>query len=474
MKRGEIETQLSATNGWWRSPGWASRDRDLRRAAHAPFEYAPDPLAGVEPPGLYLLLGPRRVGKSVEIKRRIAALVRAGVPPRRIFHAACDGWRAGDLGLLERIADELAPPHEGPRYFFLDEITAIADDWVSRIKWLRDNTPMDGDCLVLSGSSSRELQRATKQLAGRRGTARSSRALLPMGFGAFCTAVGLELPEVPVLRPDQLLLPEADRAIHALRPFLSDLVGAWERFLHVGGMPQAVAGWAAERELPAELVASLWEVVHGDALASDDWTESQSERLLDLLAGNLGSPVNVAHLARDVGAHHDTIERRLTRLQHAYLVWPCHRIGPGGAPDVRAQRKRYFIDPLHARLAHLRAPTRVPPDLTQLTEQQIGVALVASAAQQSPDELGSYHAVMHQRTASGAEIDFVGPPLNDLPWEAKYTEGAWKRASQTAFTAYGRCVLATRNVIERDGDRRAVAAAILALLVDDRATALRR
>lgn len=430
-------------------------------------------LADVEPPGLYMLLGPRRVGKSVEIKRKIDRLVTAGVDPRRIFHAACDGWRAADLGLLEAVAQELAPPREGPRWFFIDEVTAIQDDWVSRLKWLRDNTALDGDCIVLSGSSSRELQRAAKQLAGRRGTGTSHRFLLPMGFGGFCRAIGLALPDVPTVRAADLLLPAADDALRELRPFVADVVAAWERYLLVGGMPRAVADWVSDRAVSAEFVTALWDVVHGDALASEEWTELQSEQLLAAIAASLTSFTNVERMARDIGAHRDTVARRLTRLQHSFLVWPCFRRGDGG-PDLRAQAKRYFIDPLHAQLAHLRTPERHRPDLTQLTEQQLGVALLADLERERPGELSAFDGILHERTATGAEIDFVGPHLHGLPWEGKYTEGTWKRASQTAFAAYGRVVLATRDVIEREGDRRAVAAGLLALLIDHRAGAMRR
>src|SRR6187401_3320109 len=101
MKRGELEDSLARTNGWWRRPRgdrlWHVDDRDLRDAAAAPFSYAPRPLEDLQPSGLYMLVGPRRVGKSVEIKRAIEALLRRGIDRRRIFHAACNGWRARDL-----------------------------------------------------------------------------------------------------------------------------------------------------------------------------------------------------------------------------------------------------------------------------------------------------------------------------------------------------------------------------------------
>jgi hypothetical protein len=56
------------------------------------------------------------------------------------------GWRDRDLYTLLKSADALAPPDEGPRYVFLEEITGMIGDWVARIKWLRDNTSLGDSC----------------------------------------------------------------------------------------------------------------------------------------------------------------------------------------------------------------------------------------------------------------------------------------------------------------------------------------
>ncbi|HST41105.1 MAG TPA: hypothetical protein VLK58_16440 [Conexibacter sp.] len=85
MNEGQITRALTAGNAWWRDPRWERDDRDLRRLAASPLDYDPAPLRDVEPDGLYVLRGPRRVGKSVEVKRAIAALLRDGVDPAGSF-----------------------------------------------------------------------------------------------------------------------------------------------------------------------------------------------------------------------------------------------------------------------------------------------------------------------------------------------------------------------------------------------------
>ncbi|MFS8637439.1 MAG: AAA family ATPase [Gemmatimonadota bacterium] len=470
MKPGEIEQQLTATNLWWRDTNWTSRDRDLGCVATAPFVYRPDILADIQPNGLYLLLGPRRVGKSVEIKRAVEKLIARGVDPRRIFHAACDGWRDRDLYTLVRSIDSFAPPEEGPRYVFLDEITGVKGDWVARIKWLRDNTSLGDDCVALSGSSSERLEDATKALAGRRGDVpRTNRTLLPMGFRAFCAVTGVELPDVPSIHPRDMLGREAAEAIRELRVYLDDLVVAWERYLDIGGLPQAVANWIDERRIGDALLDTLWDVIHGDALAADDWTAAQTLTLLNAITLRIGSPMNVSDVARELGdVSRDTVNNRLRKLEQNYIAWSCPQ-NEGNRAKLNAQRKYYMLDPLYARIAPHRG-VGTPPDYTRLTEQQIGVALLRAREAEEPGAIARQDTLLYYRSATRAEIDFTAGWLDGVPYEAKYTEGAWLRETQTATAAYGRCVLATRNVVERVSDSRrqllAIPAPMLALLID--------
>jgi predicted AAA+ superfamily ATPase len=470
LTAGAIEQQLSATNLWWRDRGWASRDRDLRRAASAPFVYRPQALADIRASGLYLLLGPRRVGKSVEIKRTVEMLISNGTDPRRIFHAACDGWRDGDLYTLARSADALAPPDEGPRYIFLDEITGVIGDWVARIKWLRDNTSLGDDCVVLSGSSSERLEDATKDLAGRRGNiAKVNRTLLPMSFRAFCAVTGVDTPDVPCIHPRDLLGHEAETAIHELRIHLDDLVAAWERYLEIGGLPQAVGDWINDRRVSDGFYEALWDVIHGDALAANDWTPAQTQALLNAISMRISSPMNVSDLATALGEiSRDTANDRLHKLEQNYLAWSCPQ-NEGNRAKLNAQRKYYLLDPLYARIAHHRNAGRLP-DYTHLTEQQIGVALLRAREAEEPGAIARQDALLYYRSATRAEIDFTAGWLDGVPYEGKYTEGAWLRETQTATAAYGKCVLATRNVTERVSDARrqllAIPAPMVALLID--------
>lgn len=468
MNEGQISRALSAGNVWWRSPDWERDDRDLRRLAASPLDYDPAPLAGIEPDGLYVLRGPRRVGKSVETKRAIARLIRGGIDPRRIVHFACDELGRGDLQRLVNVGREvLTRGVEAPRYWFLDEITSVPA-WPEAIKWLRDNTAFGGDCVVLTGSSARDLSAAQKQLAGRLGNARrSDRLLLPMGFRAFARAMGAgAVPRPDAVRPRDFRGPAVDSALTELLPWLDELLTLWELHLRVGGFPRAVDDQLRHGAVQEDFVRTLWDVTAGEALRGAGTTAAQSQALLARLAKNLGSPLTVATLREEMGVDsHHTAKARLEDLVFAYLAWPCHR-REGNVPRLSAQTKYYFVDPLMARLAALRVPGMIAePDASQLTEQQLGLTLMRAVEREQAGSYAGFGDVMYQRTAS-KEVDFAGPRLGQLGFEGKYVDRGWRKEALTVRAALGSGVLATRGLLETDGDVWAVPAPFVAWLLD--------
>ena len=464
MRRGEAQQILAATNRWWRDPtGWSTTDPDLREAALAPFRYHADVLSNLDRGGLYILRGPRRVGKTVAVKNTIRELIANGVPPRRIVHMAVDGLRSRDLGLLVDAADGLMPV-EGRRHWFFDEITGIADGWPERIKWLRDNDPrFRTDTVVLTGSSAADLTQATKALAGRRGAADApDRVLLPIGFRSFVRLASAEPPpdmaprRVADLTQDHLggILPE-------LAPWQDVLIRAWEAYLVCGGFPAAVAQHVADRAEPAALRRSLVDVIHGDAFRRADWSQAQSTDLLRRLSANLCSPLNVASLANDVGVPQTSLKRRLDELREAFVVWPCYR-EDCLRPKLGAQPKLYFTDPIYARLT----PDSVP-DFTRLSQQQLGTALLRAKERTAPGSLVGYDQVLHHHTATRKEIDFVGPGFGGIAFESKYVDGGWRRDALTLKASRWQGIVATRSEVDlSDPEVAAVPAALLAWLVD--------
>jgi len=460
---------LAAGNAWWRDSQWERDDRDLRPLAGTALHYEPSPLNDVVPDGLYVLRGPRRVGKSLETKRAISELIQRGVQPRSIIHFACDELGRGDLQRLVNAGREvLTRGVEGARYWFLDEITSVAA-WPEAVKWLRDNTAFGEDCVVLTGSSARDLADAQKQLAGRLGSAaQSDRLLLPMGFRSFARAMGLDgLPQPDAVRARDLMSPEVDATFVELLPWLDTLLSNWELYLRAGGFPRAVSDQLAHGEVQGDFIRALWDVTAGEAIRGAGTAPAQAQAMLGRLTRSLTSPLAVESLRRDMGVDSPhTAKARLQDLVFAYLAWPCHQ-REGNGPKLSAQSKYYFIDPLMARLAPQRSSgTLVEADVSALSEQQLGIELLRNMERERPGTYAHFSDVMYQKTAS-KEVDFCGPSFGKLGFEGKYVDSGWKQEALSVRAAFGAGVLATRGLLDTSGDVWAVPAPFIAWMLND-------
>jgi len=468
MRDAEIAERLRDRNPWWRSArGWEVDDQNLREAAEAPFEYRPGVLDDIQAGGLYTLSGPRRVGKSLEIRRAIKARIDGGVPGRNILYSSCDGFTLQDLRRMFRVGASLTRGVEGVRWWFVDEITAVGAGWSSVVKDLRDDTPLRRDCVVLTGSSSRELCEATKNFAGRRGPAaeRSDRLLMPVPFRDYCELIGVGgLPEIAPLHPRDLLGRAARGATGELSFWANDLLDAWELYLRFGGFPSAIRDFLRTGDVTPGFRQDLWDVIRGEAIRATSLGDADLLNFLARIAEGIASPLNASAVAREVGlGSHHAVNDRINDLAFAFQTWRCHQADGHGRPITNARRKVYFVDPLIARLPSERNGAYRPPDVTRLSEQQIGLALARAAAGGRADRFVAGEAVLYERTDTGREIDFVG--AGQVPVESKYVERNWKSEARTIAARHGRGILATRNVLDTDGDVWAIPAGILAWLL---------
>lgn len=469
-KIGQLAQELARTNSWWRGSRWAATDPDLRVVRDTALDYQSPCLDDLTPGGLYLLRGPRRVGKTVAVKQTIERLIGSGVNPKSIVRVAADAWAAEDLRTLVQntALPPLAPGER--RWWMLDEVTAAAGNWSAQIKWLRDNDPEFASAtVVLTGSNASGLTAAAGVLAGRRGRiANGDRTLLPLGFQTFSRLINPDLPQAAKLDIADL---HGNRARHVyldLLPWLDTLVRLWETYLRYGGFPVAVAAARTGSPIPAWFVDDIFNVVFRDAFASSQLSQTATIALLERLMGSMSTPANLSKIGGDLDLRQETVARHVHYLRGAYLVWQCPQKAEGKwIARERAQDKLYAIDPIVGRLAHLRNPARPDIDLTVLAETQIGLALQRNAVLHDAS-WAEDHLLFYTRTPARKEIDFVGERLGDVAVEGKYVEsGAWRREAATVNASGYRGLLVTRNVLDTEGDEAwAVPAGLLAYLID--------
>jgi uncharacterized protein len=324
--------------------------------------------------------------------------------------------------------------------------------------------------VVLTGSSAESLTSAAGTLAGRRGqVSDTDRTLLPIGFRTFAELLRSELAALPRLAISELHSPAAAEAYRATVPWLSDLVQLWELYLQCGGFPIAVAAVHAAQSVPGWFADDLFSVVHRDAFASSRLSESQTCAMVGRLWASIGTPANLHNIGADIGISQDAVTRHVGYLRDAYLLWSCpQRAQAGFIRRERSQDKLYAIDPIIARLAHLRNPACPDLDLTIVAEMQVGMALRRAAFSNglpwTADEV-----IFYERTPARKEIDFVGEPLTGSAVEGKYIEtGRWRGEAATIEASRWTGLMTTRNVLDCAEPTKtwAVPAAILAALVD--------
>ena len=470
-KIGQLAQEVSRLNPWWRDPNWAATDPDLRDAAQTGLNHRSGVLDDLRPAGLYILRGPRRAGKTVTVKQSIEDLISESIPATSIVRLAVDGWSAKDLRTVAQNTALPPVPAGHHRTWMFDEVSAITGDWPQQIKWLRDNDPEFRDAtVVLTGSNATALTDAAGTLAGRRGTApRLDRALLPIGFRTFAHLVREDaLPDVGPLNLSELRSPAARDAYHGCVAWLDELVETWETYILYGGFPTAVAAAASGQPLPDSFVDDLFNVIAGDAFKSSRLSVTTEMALLERLWSAMASPANLTSIGTDVGVTHDVVARHVGYLRDSYLLWNCpQKSNKHWLALARAQDKIYAIDPLIARLSHLRNPARADIDPTVLTEMQIGMAVRRNVAAANPTALNDDF-LFHMRTPARKEIDFVAHGLAGTAIESKYSEGgSWHAESATINASEWAGLLCTRNVLDTNAsDAWAVPAGILAYLID--------
>ena len=470
VNEGQLSRLVVERNPWWRDPKtWETGDNDLHGVANARFSYRPNPLPDLQIGGLYTLRGPRRVGKTVELKRAISTLIATGVNPRRIIFAACSGRSADELRTLIKNGRDVLTNGQEPRYWFIDEVTGVGTGWPDVVKDLRDNTDFGLDCLVLSGSSAADLQESRKALAGRHGPvgAEANRTLLPMGFRAFCAALGVIIPDLPTVLVEDMLEPRTRPHLDAIVPWLDKLVSLWELYISVGGFPQAVDSQLKTGSVSDAFMTALSDVVTGEALRIRSATGPEIQTLLRALALALTNPVSYRALQREMGTgSHHTPQALVQDLVDAYVCWFCFQ-NSDGSPRVGASPKVYFIDPLLVRLAHHKAPTTTPPpESSTISEQIIGLTIARQFERRAPGTFEDFADVLYETTPTRQEIDFVGPKFKDFGYEGKYVDMGTKRAAQTLDARFKKGVLLTRAVIDLTGPVLEIPAAFVGYLLD--------
>jgi predicted AAA+ superfamily ATPase len=312
--------RLRLENPWWGGDGVGKRFLDLKRRAYfAPFL---EDVTAMEPRRAVILMGPRRVGKTVLVQHVIAALRTAGVPAHAILYASLDApiYNKTALDRLVRLYIENISPDRasGPKFIFFDEIQYVRE-WERHLKVLVDDY---GDLkFIATGSAAAALRLASQES----GAGRFSHFTLPpLTFSEYLSLTG---------------------TLHAAEQDIRTLNEGFEDYVNFGGYPEVALSGRVQADLEKYVGADIIDKVLLRDLPSlygiQDVQELNS--LFLTLAYNTGQEVSLEALSQRANVAKNTLKRYLEYLEAAFLIRTVERVDRTARRFQRARTFKVYL-----------------------------------------------------------------------------------------------------------------------------------
>jgi predicted AAA+ superfamily ATPase len=302
ISEADIRQRIERDNPWWSHPGFVIREGGLpRRVYFAPFKtLALNP--GVQRAAV--LLGPRRVGKTVMLRQLIHDAIASGIDPQSILYASVDAPVYSRVPLEKFF--EFLPAKTGNGLVIFDEIQYLIN-WEAHLKDLVDSHP--GTKFVVSGSAAAALKlKSIESGAGRF----SDFMLPPLTFYEFLSFTGDD---------DRLVEWNAVTNQHKLLD-VEELNAKFVDYLNYGGYPEAVLNPEIRQNAEQFIRSDIIDKVLLKDLPSLYGIAQIPElnRLFTVLAYNVGNEMSLDNISKTSGISKPTISRYIKYLESAFLI----------------------------------------------------------------------------------------------------------------------------------------------------------
>jgi hypothetical protein len=490
-------SSLLTQNPWWENPENIERDRNILRFEESSIRWTPriKHFLELNSERIYTLRGPRQVGKTTLIKLMIRDLLLKGVSERRIFYYTCDLVNTPS-SLVEIIESYLEPTDyitDHFRYIFLDEISAVKD-WQRGIKHLYDLGKFKKVCVLLTGSHSLDIRKASERLPGRRGEPSNGtldKILLPMKFGEYVETRDKQLEELirslDLRRFEKrkkiiisLAKGEISPELKKVSLYMDKISKYFEDYLLTGGYPIAINEFVNHGEISNSTYRTYVDVTIGDFLRWDN-REIYLAQILRAVNETLCSQVSWRTLEKktDIGSP-NTTARYIDVLKSGYVLNPFYVVDrKKGGPNYKKNKKIHYLDPFifHALRGWINqtpafryAQDFLLSEKHKLVESVVGHHLIRFAYNLNPsDNFEPSMNVMYWKDSKN-EVDFIVKDGDEyLPFEVKYISSFTSDEINGLynFTKYGTensGIVVTKDLLQRDHNVTAIPASLLTLL----------
>lgn len=419
---------MRSSNPWWSTadetsvPFHALRERQY-------FQLFLPLAISREPNRALMLMGPRRVGKTVLVFHLIRRLVRSTGRPAAIFYLDLQQPLYNGLGLedlLKYACEASGQEVTSPLSVCFDEIQYFRN-WEVHLKTLVDSYP--NIKFIATGSAAAAL----KLKSNESGAGRFTDFLLPpLTFFEYLDLLGRT--DLVQVKDDSL-----NRSTLAALD-IEELNNHFVSYLNSGGYPEAVFSGEIRKDLGRYIRSDIVDKVLLKDLPSLYGIQDIQElnALFTTLAYNTANEVSLGELSQTSGVAKNTIKRYIEYLQSAFLIRVVHRVDQCGKRFKRANFFKVYLTNPSIRSALFSPIEPDDGDMGDLVETAVFAQWFHSL----------YAEVYYARWKSG-EVDMIhlGPRRNpawavEVKWRDRYERHPSDLASLTTFSrSHPKCKL---------------------------------
>lgn len=334
----DIVARFQFDNPWWESEknGKVAFENEPRRKYFAAFHAS---VTDASIRRAIVLMGPRRVGKTVMVYHSIKELLKSHVDAQKILYVSLETPIYTGLSLEQILGifqEKFSHKRDSKLFIFFDEIQYLRN-WEIHLKSLVDSYP--DYRFIATGSAAAALRlKSNESGAGRF----SDYVLPPLTFAEYLAFIGRENELIDhTTRNDKDFGTIPDYSAKNVEALNAEFVN----YLNYGGYPEAVFSEAIRKD-PGQYIKSdiIDKVLLRDLPSLYGISDIQElNRLFTTLAYNTGNEVSLEALSKSSGVAKNTIRRYIEYLEAAFLIKVVERIDQNAKRFKRAMSFKVYL-----------------------------------------------------------------------------------------------------------------------------------
>ncbi|MFZ1319792.1 MAG: ATP-binding protein, partial [Candidatus Nitrotoga sp.] len=285
-----------------------------------------------------VVMGPRRVGKTVMVYHAIQALLDDGVPGNSIFYMSLETPLYSGIALekmLNLFQKHFEHKKDDQLYIFFDEVQYLRD-WEIHLKSLVDSYASYR--FAVTGSAAAALKLKSQESGAGRFT---DFVLPPLTFSEYINFIKRK---DELIETNKILTRHGNKYVYRARD-IDELNKEFCNYLNFGGYPEAVMSKVIQQD-PGRYIKSdiIDKVLLRDLPSLYGISDIQElNRLFTTLAYNTGNEITLEGLSKSAGVAKNTIKRYLEYLEAAFLIRRVNRIDNNARHFKRATSFKVYL-----------------------------------------------------------------------------------------------------------------------------------